>query len=373
MRRWNVPGTRAATLAAVLAAACLTAAAGCGGGNGPGGFDGSPDTAADVAGEIPDPGADGATDPGGDLPENGAADPGEDLPPDGPGDVSRDVPEDLPFPPGPPRFRVLNFNVLCDGCDPAYAPWTERLEAFRDILARADPDLVGLQEIFFADQVGEVAALAPRPMEALFYTDPEEWYLPNPDVTILYRADRFARLEDGIYWLSPTPDVPWSIGLADGQVIPRQVHWVRLLDRQSDRELVFIDTHFDANHPAQANSAPMVLERTAPLAATLPVILVGDFNSEPSAEAFRLLTEGLPRDDFHFQDAWALASAPEQVSNLDPVPPWSHDISIDHVFLGGPHPWTVTRWYVDLSRYGDPPRFPSDHWPIFTVVEWVEP
>lgn len=294
--------------------------------------------------------------------------PGSDVASDGPGDL----PGDPSVPPEPPRFRVLDFNVLCDGCDPAYAPWADRLEAFRDILARADPDLVGLQEIFFAEQVAEVAALAPRPMEALYFTDPEEWYLPNPDVTILYRADRFTRLDDGIYWLSPTPDIPWSIGLADGQVIPRQVHWVRLLDRPSGRELVFIDTHFDNNQPAQARSAPMVLERTAPLAASLPVILVGDFNSEPSSEAYRILTTGLAEDGLRFQDAWALATAPEQISNIDPVPPWSHDTHIDHIFLAGPHPWTVTRWYVDLSLYGDPLRFPSDHWPVFAEVAWLE-
>jgi len=268
---------------------------------------------------------------------------------------------------------VLDFNVLCDGCDPAYAPWTDRLEAFRDILARADPDLVGLQEIFFADQVAEVAALAPRPMEALYFTDPEDWYLPNPDVTILYRADRFARLDDGIYLLAQSdPRHPLvrrpgrragdpaagPLGAPAGPAIgPRTGLHRHPLRQQPARP-----------GPQRADGAG-----THRAAGGLPAgVLVGDFNSEPSSEAYRILTTGLAEDGFRFQDAWALATAPEQISNIDPVPPWSHDIHIDHIFLADPHPWTVTRWYMDLSQYGDPLRFPSDHWPVFAEVAWLE-
>src|SRR5262249_19657826 len=67
----------------------------------------------------------------------------------------------------------------------------------------------------------------------------------------------------------------------------------RLRALAEDAEFVFATTHFDNNSPSQERSAPLVLERTASLGAELPVILVGDFNSQPVDPAYDLLTRGV--------------------------------------------------------------------------------
>ncbi len=270
---------------------------------------------------------------------------------------------DTDTPPEPTSYKVMSFNVLCAWCDDTYDPWEERLKAFQDIFSRYAPDLMGLQELMFPEDVAQVLAVAPG-FAALYYegNDAEQW-LPNPDATLMYRIDRFDVLEHGIYWLSPTPDIPWSVGLIDGQVIPRHVHWARLNDRLAGREIFFAVTHFDANNPAQEKMAPMVLERTAPWADRMPVILVGDFNAEPAHPAYAILTGGVAGQGFRFQDAYALAPEPHVDSN--DVPPLTYDpaIRIDHVFVAGTG-WTAADWRVDLTRYGTGPKFPSDHWPI---------
>ena len=56
----------------------------------------------------------------------------------------------------------------------------------------------------------------------------------------------------------------------------------------------------------QELSAPLVLERTAALASELPVIMVGDYNSQPSDPAYAILTEGVDGAGPRFADAFVL-------------------------------------------------------------------
>lgn len=57
-----------------------------------------------------------------------------------------------------------------------------------------------------------------------------------------------------------------------------------------DSEFLFTMPHFDDDSPSQEMSAPRVLERTA-LAASLPVIMVGDFVSRTDDLAYPTLVE----------------------------------------------------------------------------------
>lgn len=261
----------------------------------------------------------------------------------------------------PWSVRVLSYNVLCSFCDSeeAYDPWEERLAFFADIFERYDPDLLGLQELALPDEVDQIVALLPG-YAALYFDEPAE--LPDPDATILYREARFELLDHGYYWLSPTPDESWSKGFPGGQFLPRLVGWARLRDVEADRELLFANTHFDANSPSQDHSAELVMQRTAPLAAEVPVIFVGDLNSEPASVAFTTLTT---TTDYPFRDAYELAAAPRQAANaVGPTPAWEPAGRIDHVLVSGAN-WEADDWAVDLYAYGPHSRVPSDHYPIY--------
>src|SRR5262249_2916556 len=153
--------------------------------------------------------------------------------------------------------------------------------------------------------------------------------------------------DHGSYWLSPTPDTPWTAGFAPRGQLPRLVVWARLLERTSGRELFFGTTHFDNNSPSQEKSAPIVLERTEPWAARMPVILTADFNSQPEDLAYVLLRQGDPGSRFHFLDAYDLTGGPTIDSNLVPPPAYDASRRIDHIFVaGGDKPWRCAEWVL---------------------------
>jgi len=258
--------------------------------------------------------------------------------------------------PGP--LRIVTFNVLCSLCDPAFDKWSMRLEYFRDLFARHDPDLIGLQELIFPAEVDQMVALLPHPYAAIYWPGNDDLNA-YPDATVLYRTDRFELLDHGFFWLSPTPDVPGSKGFAASQLI-RLVTWTRLKRLADGRELTFATTHFDNNQPSQPLSAPVLLERAEPWAAAGPTVVVGDFNSKPDSPAYQTLVGGVDGQGFHFENAYDLAAGRDLDANLAPPPPWAPENRIDHVFLAGAA-WTCPRWVVDLHKYGEDVLFPSDH------------
>jgi len=249
----------------------------------------------------------------------------------------------------------MTFNLLCSLCDPSFDPWDDRVPGIGDTIVRHDPDLIGLQEFIEESEVDQVLAVAPGYAAIMFDQGERSAY---PDSTIFYRESLFEPVDHGFYWLSPTPDVPRSTGFADGFQLARLVSWAVFRRLDDDTQLYFATTHFDNNAPSQELSAPLVLERMSPFAETLPVVMVGDFNSRPASTAYGILTgEG------GFTDAFAIAEDWSIDSNVKPTPPYDPTDLIDHVFMTG-GAWTTTAWTVDLWSYGENMLPLSDHWAI---------
>ncbi len=261
---------------------------------------------------------------------------------------------------------VMTFNVLCSFCNNDYEPWEDRLAYFEDIMERHDPDLIGLQELTWTSEVEQFLAFRDG-FEAVYFTDENPGPLgmsEYPDATILYRSARFELLENGFYWLSPTPEEAWSSGFAEGIQFPRLVNWARFLEKTTERELVFITTHFDNNSPSQDRAVPLLLERTAPWAEEIPVIVTGDFNSQPADPAYRDLTEGLDGIGFSLSNVFDTAASWSVDTNQEPPPNYDLDMRIDHIFMAEGTPYECSTWAADLYVYGQDDKYPSDHWPI---------
>lgn len=271
-----------------------------------------------------------------------------------------------------PTYRVVSFNVMCSVCGAGYDAWEERLVYFGQMFDTIQPDLIGLQEIVFDFEVDQVLAELPGYAANFYKGDGVDFY-PNPDATVLYKTSRFDLLDSGIYWLSPTPDIPWSIGYSDGQTLPRMVAWVKLYDKNYDQNIYFATTHFDSTHPHQENSAPQFIQTTAEWAALAPVIWTGDFNTEPRDPAFNILTNGIDATGFRMFDSFEkVGNDWNREFNTDTVPAYDPINRIDHIFAAGAD-WTTKFWWVDLRKFGENTFYPSDHRLIWADLVQVSP
>ena len=281
-------------------------------------------------------------------------------------------------------LSVMTYNVMCSFCvnkdHPEYEQkWSTRLPWLRDVFARFDPDLIGLQEnqaqLPTDGNVPEIEQLiGPQKLYEAFhykFKEGDENPYDYPDATVLWKKSRFDKLADGVIWLSPEPDKPYSTGFAKMQ-FARVMAWVKLRDKQRNRDVIFATTHFDNNSPSQEKSAPLVLEKLGPLAKDATLILTGDYNSKPNSKAYGLLAAGQTGVSPPWQDTFDLAKAWTIVHNQATKPAYDTANRIDHVYVASPSAkFTVSWWGLDLWLYGAKKQPPSDHdGAIVAHIDW---
>lgn len=269
-------------------------------------------------------------------------------------------------------LRVMTFNVMCSFCaDKEHDPWKDRVPHLQGLIKEYDADIIGIQELSPSNVAQAPDGNEPDLMMAqhpeyvpLYYqaTSADAGFPTYPDSTLYFRKSRFDILEHGFYWLSPTPEVPYSVGFITTPTFPRVVGWARVLDKRTNTELYVANSHFDANNPQQAMSAPLALGRI-PKDAKLRrhVIFTGDFNSDPASKAFKIMTT-TDLGDGPLRESWDLAKTKDIASNTTPVPDYDASERIDHIFVGTA--FSVSRWVVDMKRFGPKSRYPSDHFMI---------
>jgi endonuclease/exonuclease/phosphatase family metal-dependent hydrolase len=177
---------------------------------------------------------------------------------------------------------------------------------------------------------------------------------------VFYRKENLRLVESGNFWLSETPETPGSISW--GMSLPRMVTW-GLFELAGARRFYFYNTHFAhrrEDDEARLRSARLLADRIAKLPARLPLILTGDFNAAAGGEAYRVLAQ-------HLHDAWRAAarqSGPETTFHGFTGKPGN--ARIDWIFY---RPERIRVLEAETVTRNDGGRYPSDHFPVFAVLE----
>jgi len=262
--------------------------------------------------------------------------------------VSLGVGVDHPMAAEPMDLNVVTFNVLVDLGKSGDVPiWKNRRELCVEVLREVDPDLIGLQEPlprqveYILDQMSDYAAVH----------DPDGF----TDATLLYRTSRFEKLEEGQWWLSPTPEKR-STGF--GNFLPRLLVWVKLKEKDSGRELYFFNTHFDNSRPSQTKMAELCEQKMKPfMKSGLPLIFVGDFNTDQNRGDYPRLTSN------GWRDAYVVSKYASGDGRDDNITTFrGSQKRIDHIFFYG-EGITPLEW--ERLESPDPEVPLSDHFPVF--------
>ncbi len=255
--------------------------------------------------------------------------------------------------------RAMTYNIRLDLASDGTNAWAHRREMVAALIRHEDPDVIGMQEVLLRQKQDLERALPGYAMVG----DGRDGGDKGEFSPLAYRLDRFELIDSGTFWLSETPSVP---GKGWDAAYPRIATWALLRDRSGGEVLRVINTHFDhVGRIARHQSAVMLSSWLAMGEwSNLPTILMGDLNSGPEEDGYRLLA----REGTGLRDA-RLASSTPPYGPPGTFNAWKIDSDaaapIDHIFLSAD--WSARRYSVVTQHWGG--RLPSDHYPV--VVDLV--
>ena len=255
-------------------------------------------------------------------------------------------------------LSVMTFNMRYDNPEDGQNNWRFRRERVAGVIKAQEVDVLGTQELLsnqFNDLSGLLTGYQGVGVGRLDGAESGEY------CAVFFRKDRFTLLDSGTFWLSETPEVVGSLGW-DG-ACERIATWVVLRDRDG-RELFFIDTHLDhVGQVARDEGVSLLMKRIETLSGGRPVILTGDFNSEPgSSVVAHVQKDGVRRD------AQAIAQQRSgtdwSFSDFGQIPEAERPL-LDYIFVSGD---------IEALRYEVLPDtfdggYVSDHAPVMAVVK----
>jgi endonuclease/exonuclease/phosphatase family metal-dependent hydrolase len=258
------------------------------------------------------------------------------------------------------HLTVMTFNVRYDEDSDAHR-WAARREAAIATVREHGPDLLAVQEATDEPWSDLAAALS-------------QW--SSFEAAGFFRTDRFDREASGVF---PLTD--------DGA---RTCAWVRLRDREFDRELVFASTHFSTDADAWLPSAMALRAQLDTVAAGAPVIVGGDFNCAAGSDAHTYLQRAGYRDTWTeagltdagvltFHGFTPLTRLPEDPVQLDAwlnatsaCDGFGHYPAHVHAFGNYRIDWILVRGALACSSASIDSRprnpQPSDHYPVISTI-----
>ncbi|AQS72126.1 endonuclease/exonuclease/phosphatase family protein [Streptomyces pactum] len=262
-------------------------------------------------------------------------------------------------------MRVVTWNVWW-----RFGPWADRQKAILAVLGELRPDVVGLQEVWAADDGANLAEwlagelglhCAWAACEA-----PERWQRRIGDDTVGIGTAVLSR------W--PVVERAALRLPAPGELDDGRLALYARLDAPG-HPVPFFTAHLNSGRHASA----VRLEQAAALAdfvaahrhgTGFPPVVTGDFNARPESAEVRLLTRAAPAAPGRaaLLDAWEYADPSAPSATWDGANPYIPDgpvpgTRIDYVHVGPPGPDGLGRVRA-VRRAGDGPVdgvWPSDH------------
>lgn len=262
-------------------------------------------------------------------------------------------------------LHVMSYNLRLDVASDGVNQWPKRTDKVVSLINKYNPDIIGVQEALHHQLQDLLKMLPDYSYCGVGRDDGKE---KGEYSAILFRNDRFGLLDTKTIWLSETPDIPGSKSW--DAAITRVVTLGRFFDRDTKREFLMANTHFDhIGKEARKNSSLVIRTYIDGLLTgiatndeskkNMPVIISGDFNSEPTEEAYLMMIDHkmLPNVLALFDSRPAASTAGTycgfKVGGIECK-------IIDFIFHS--KEWVVRNYQVIADNDGT--HYPSDHLPV---------
>lgn len=264
-------------------------------------------------------------------------------------------------------ITIMSYNIRLPHLADGIHYWDNRRPLVVATIQFHEVDILGVQEAY-RRQLDEMVADMPQ-YEWFGVSRTDGTIAPNPDnefSAILYRKDRFTRLDGNTFWLSKTPEIAGSVGW--DAALPRIVTWAKFKDKVSGYMFFHFNTHFDhIGTEARTESAKLLLKNIEIIAGNMPVVITGDFNCGETDLPYLTLTN--INDRYHLTDALHASHFP----HYGPLATFAgsfmesglNDHRIDFIFIQNninviKHGILATSWHGRLA---------SDHLPVLAKIK----
>ncbi len=253
-------------------------------------------------------------------------------------------------------FIVGSFNLRYDNPRDSGNLWVNRAPIVASLIGFHGFDLLGTQE-GLRNQLDDIKKALPE--YTYFGAGRDDGQAKGEHSAIFYKTATFNLLKSGNFWLSPTPEKPgpgWDARLN------RICSWVQLQDKRSKKKFYFFNVHYDHQGvEARRESSLLMLKKIKEIAGNDPVVFTGDLNGSHESEWYKSLEGSGWLKDTYKQVAHPYANN----GSFNSFGASLHKTEIiDHIFVTAP--FKAQKWGVLSDHYHG--KFPSDHYPILTVV-----
>ena len=241
------------------------------------------------------------------------------------------------------KIKILTQNVMCWHTEGGEHP--VRRERMKRLFSRLHPDLIGAQEVtetwrdYFEEDL--------KGYGSVFRFRGENDREATP---LYYKKDRFEAVDEGVFWLSETPEVE---SRAPGAGCLRIAVWAVLREKTGGERLLFVNTHLDhCSNEARVIGARLLRDLIT-ARGDMPAVLTGDFNDTSFSDAVETIKEFMI-------DSRLSAEKTTETNTHSSYYGGPADASIDYVFVRG-----LTPLCCSVEKECDGPYAQSDHYAVF--------
>lgn len=253
-------------------------------------------------------------------------------------------------------FNLITYNIRMNTPDDGVNAWPLRKDKVAALLKFHQADIFNVQEAL-PEQMDDLTSLFPDFDHVGVGRD--DGIRKGEHMAVFFRKSRFEKVNDGMFWLSETPDKP---GLGWDAVCNRTVTWIKLKDRITKKSFYVFDTHFDhRGKKAREEAAKLILKSIKEInKENLPLILTGDLNlTKNTVPVQSILKELSDAQDKSITPSYG----PAGTSGGFDVKVMPN--KIDFIFINDKV--TVLRHGVLSDSFGL--FYPSDHLPVLAEVK----
>ena len=261
------------------------------------------------------------------------------------------------------ELNVMTFNIRYNNKNDSLNAWPHRNDNAASQIKFHNVHILGVQEALHEQMMDLSQSLSQYKYVGVGRDDGKT---KGEYSAIFYDTVRLKLLGSSTFWLSLTPEVPGSKSW--DAAITRIVTWAKFTDARSKRTFFVFNTHFDhMGKEARRESARLLKQKVKDIAGNNPVVITGDFNSKPSDDPIKILTDPLDKDKFIDTKAVSLSPhyGPQGTFNAFSSKETDNE-PIDFIFLKGK--WKVLQ-HATLSQTWEG-RFSSDHFPVFAKLSF---